>query len=60
MKTPHFDKQAEKFLITPAKKLRNINVLDITGHDVSYQLLRMTHMPLYFENKSQTNVSEMQ
>ena len=55
MKTPNFDKQAEKFLITPVKKLKNINVIDITGHDVPGQLSRMNHLPLYFENKSQTN-----
>ena len=55
MKTPNFDKQAEKFLITPVKKPKKINVIDITGHDVPYQSLRMTHIPFYFENKSQTN-----
>ena len=55
MKTSNFDKQAGKFLITSAKKLKNISVIDITGHDVSYQLLRMNHIPFYFENKSQTN-----
>ena len=55
MKTPNFDKQAEKFLVTPVRKLKNINVIDITGHDVPHQLLRMNHMPFYFENKSQTN-----
>ena len=32
-----YDKQAEKFLITPVKKLKkNINVIDIIGHDVPY------------------------
>ena len=46
MKTPNFDKQAEKFLITPVKKLKNINVIDIFRHDVSYQLLRMNHKPV--------------
>ena len=55
MKTPNFDKQTEKFLITPVKKLKNINVIDITGHDVPYQLLRMNHIPFYLENKSQTS-----
>ena len=58
MKTLNFDKQAEKFLITPAKKLKNISVIDITGHDVLYQLLRMNHIPFYFENKSQNNFCE--
>ena len=52
MKTPNFDKHAEKFLITPVKKLKNISVIDIVGHDVPYQLLRMNHIPFYFENKS--------
>ena len=37
MKTLNFDKQAERFLITPFKKLKNINVIDITGHDVPYR-----------------------
>ena len=32
LKTRNFDKQAEKFLITPVKKQKNINVIDITGH----------------------------
>ena len=32
MKTPNFDKQAEKVFITPVKKLKNINVIDMTGH----------------------------
>ena len=42
MKTPNFDKQAEKFLINPVKKLKkNINVTDVTGNDVPYQLLRI-------------------
>ena len=55
MKTPNFDKQAEKFLIPPVKKLKNINVIDITGHDVPYQILRMNHILFYLDNKSQTN-----
>ena len=55
MKTPNFDKQAEKFLITPVKKLKKYQCNYITGHDVPYQLLRMNHIPFYFENKSQTN-----
>ena len=55
MKTPNFDKQAVKFLITPVKKLKNINVIDIIGHDVPYQLLQMNHIQLYYVNKSQTN-----
>ena len=54
-KTPNFDKQVEKFLKTPVKKLKNINVIDITGHDVPYQLLRINHIPFYFENKLQIN-----
>ena len=53
MKTPNFDNQAKKFLITPVKKLKSINVIEITGHDVPYQLLRMNRIPFYFENKSQ-------
>ena len=36
MKTSNFEKQAAKFLITPVKKLKNISVIDITGHDVPY------------------------
>ena len=33
MKTPNFDKQAEKVLITPVKKLKkNVTVIDMTGH----------------------------
>ena len=32
IKTPNFDRQAEKFLITPVKKPKNINAIDITGH----------------------------
>ena len=56
MKTPNYDKQAEKFFITLVKKLKkNINVIDITSHDVPYQLLRVNHIPFYFENKSQTS-----
>ena len=55
MKILDFDKQAVKFLITPVKKLKNINVIDITDHDAPYQLLRMNHIQLYFVNKSQTN-----
>ena len=54
MKTPNFDKQAEKFLITPVKKLKQYQCND-HGHDVPYQLLRMNHIPFYFDNKSQTN-----
>ena len=38
------------------KKLKkDINVIDITSHDVPYQLLRMNHIPFYFQNKSQTD-----
>ena len=59
MKTPNFDKQAEKFFITTVKKLKNINVIDITCHDVPYQLLRMNHIPFYFDNKSQTNCTAL-
>ena len=56
MKTPNFDKHAYKCLLTPVKKLENISVIDITGHDdVPYQLLRMNRMPFYSDNKSQTN-----
>ena len=55
MKTQNFDKQAQKFLITPVRKLESISVIDITDHEVPHQLLRMSHIPLYFENKSQTN-----
>ena len=38
MKIPNFDKQAAKFLVIPVKKLKNINVIDITDHNVPYQL----------------------
>ena len=58
MQTLNFDKQAEKFLTTPVKKLKNINVIDSTSHDVPYQLLRMNHIPFYFDNKSQPNFCE--
>ena len=61
MKTPNFDKQAKKFLITAVKKLKNISVIGITGHDdVLYQLLRMNHIPFYSDNKSQTIVPEIE
>ena len=48
MKTPNFDKQAEKFLITLVKKLKNISVIDIIDHDIPYQ----------FENELQTNCTQ--
>ena len=47
IKTSNFDKQAEKFLITPVKKPKNINVLDITGH--AYVVL-MPHIISVIEN----------
>ena len=47
MKTPNFDKQAEKLLLTQVKKLKKINVIDIIGHDVPYLtchfILRVNH-----------------
>ena len=56
METSNFDNEAEKFFITPVKKLKNISAIDITSHDVPYQLSRINHIPFHFENKSQTTV----
>ena len=38
-KTSNFDKQADKFLITPVKKLNNTNILDITDTVHAYIVL---------------------
>ena len=56
MKTSNYDKQADKFLITPVKKLKKYQcIIDIAGHDVPYQLMRMNRIPFYFGSKSLTN-----
>ena len=58
METPNFDKQAEKFLVTQVKKLKKINVIDITGHDVPYLtyhfILRINHKPVAPEMQQST------
>ena len=54
MKTPNFDKQVEKILITPVKKLKKKYQCQCC-FNASYQLLRTNQVPFYFENKSQTN-----
>ena len=62
MKTPNFDKQTEKFLITPVKKLKKYQcVIDITSHDDPYHfILRINHIPFYFENNHKPVVPEIQ